>query len=195
MFTVFLRDARIFDGLAGENEETEKNWREGGVTSRISVVRVTHNFFDVTGIPVGLGRPIQPGESESVVVSYGLWQHRLGAAPDVIGRKMILDGRLYTIAGVLPRDHRTVTGFGYSPDLYLPISDEGAVVALFGRLPAGMTRAVAYARLEATCRQLDGPHPPTGHEWARNISVVAVAGMDGVRSDSQVVTIAASLPC
>jgi predicted permease len=186
----FLRDARIFDGLAGENEETEKNWREGDVTTRIMAVRVTGNFFEVTGIPVVFGRPIQSGETGSVVVSYSFWQSRLGAIPDVIGRKMVLDGRVYQIAGVLPRDHRTVTGFGYSPDLYLPISDEGTFVALFGRLPAGMTRAMAYARLQATCRQLDGPNPPPRQQLARGISVATLAGMDRIGADPQVRTIA-----
>src|SRR5215469_7620944 len=187
----FLRDARIFDVLAGENEETEKNWRQGDVTTRLFAVRVTDNFFQGLGIPVAFGRPILPGETDTVVLSYGLWQRRFGGNPDVVGGKMILDGRIYTIAGVLPRDHRTVTGFGYSPDLYLPVTNEGSVVALFARMPAGMTRAIAYARLESACRVLDGPHPPARQQWARNISVTSVAGMDRFRSDPTLGTIAA----
>lgn len=187
----FLRDARIFDGLAGENEESETNWREGQVASRLFAVQVTDNFFDVLGIPVMLGRPMQTGESDAVVLSYGLWQGRLGGDPNVIGRKMILDGRLYRIAGVLPRDHRTVTGFGFSPDLYIPVSSDGVAVALYARLPEGMTQAIAAARLESACRVLDGPNPPPRHRWARDITVAGVSGMKRLRSDSQLTTIAA----
>jgi predicted permease len=132
-----------------------------------------------------------PGEKDTVVLSYGLWQRRLGGDPNVPGRKMILDGRLYTIAGVLPRDHRTVTGFGFSPDIYVPTIGDDARVSLVARLPAEMTRAIAYARLESACRVLDGPNPPDRHRWARDISVSAVSGMDRIRSDSDIVAIAA----
>ena len=45
---------------------------------------------------------------------------------------MILDGRVFTIAGVLPRDHRTVTGFGFSPELYVPITEPDTRVARTG---------------------------------------------------------------
>ena len=103
----FLRDARIFDGIAGENEEVETNWRHGETTERLFAVRVTDNFFDVTGMPVAIGRPLARGESDAAVLSYHLWRQRFGGDPNVIGGKMILDGRPYSIAGVLPRDHRT----------------------------------------------------------------------------------------
>jgi hypothetical protein len=126
----FLRDTHIFPGLAGENEESQTNWRNGEVTSRLFAIQVTDNFFAITGIPVALGRPPRPGETDAVVLSYGLWQGRMGGDPGAIGRKMILDGRLYRIAGVLPQDHRTVFGFGFAPDLYMPVSDETAYVSL-----------------------------------------------------------------
>src|SRR5205085_9009806 len=71
-----LRDARIFDDLAGENEESDTNWRHGDVTERLHAVRVTDNYFVVTGIPVAIGRPIARGEHDTVVISHGLWQRR-----------------------------------------------------------------------------------------------------------------------
>ena len=58
----FLKDAHIFEGLAGINPETEANWRQGDDTSRVWGARVTDNFFDVTGVPVALGRPIHTGD-------------------------------------------------------------------------------------------------------------------------------------
>ena len=181
----FLRDARIFDGLAGENEESEVNWRHGNGTDRLFAVRVTDNFFDVTGIPVALGRPIQAGERDTVVLAHGFWQRRLAGDPHAPGRTMILDGRVYTVAGVLPRDHRTVTGYGFSPDLYLPVSDENTVVAFYARMPRGVTRAIAYQRLKAACRELDRVYPEADHKWADEIEVSAVAGIARLQSESQ----------
>jgi len=37
----FIRDARMFEGLAGEREESEVNWRNGGQTRRLFAMRVT----------------------------------------------------------------------------------------------------------------------------------------------------------
>ena len=181
----FVRDAHIFAGLAGENEEMEANWREGDSTLRLFVVRVTGNFFAVAGIPVAMGRPIQPGDSDVVVLTYGFWQRRLGGDPQIIGHKMVLDGRVFTVSGVLPRDHRTVTGFGFSPDLYVPVTDEKTIVAFYARLEPGMTRAAVFARLKATCQELDRVYPAGNHKWESDLQVSAISGVDRIQTDAQ----------
>jgi predicted permease len=187
----FLRDARIFEGLAGENEESEVNWRHGDATSRLVGVRVTDNFFNVTGIPLAMGRPVQPDQPDTVVLSHHLWQQQLGGDPNVIGRKLQLDGRLYTVSGVLPSGHRTLMGFGFSPDLYVPVADEQAIVALYARIPQGMTRQAAYARLQATCQELDRVHPAGDQKWADNIGVSAISGVDHIANESELMPLAA----
>ncbi len=181
----FVRDSHIFAGLAGENEEMEANWREGDSTVSLSVVRVTDDFFAVTGIPVALGRPIQPGESDTVVLTYGFWQRRLGGDPQVIGRKMALDGQIFTVAGVLPRDHRTVTGFGFSPDLYVPVTDVNTIVAFYARLDAGLTRPAVLGRLVSVCRELERVYPEGNHRWAEDLQVSAVSGVDRIKTDAE----------
>jgi predicted permease len=171
----FLRDSALFDGIAGENEESETNWRRGDVTERLHAVRVTDNFFEVTGIPVAIGRPPVRGERDTVVLSYGLWQRRFNGDPAAIGAGMLLDGQPYSVTGVLPRDHRTVTGFGFSPDLYVPVVSETTRVALFARLPRHMPRADVYPRLRDTLRQLDP-------KLAEGIEVTPISGMERVTS-------------
>ena len=61
----FLHDAHIFPGLAGSNEEAQSNWRLGDQTYRLHTMRVTDNFFGVVGVPLAMGRPIEPGDRES----------------------------------------------------------------------------------------------------------------------------------
>jgi predicted permease len=178
-----LRDSHIFEDLAGENEESETNWRHGSVTERLYAVRVTDNYFDMTGVPIAIGRPMARGERETVVISYGLWQRRFGGDPGVTGTGMVLDGQPYTIVGVLPRDHRTVTGFGFSPDLYAPVANESTRVALFARIPPGMNRATARERLLAACREIDP-------KLAENIWLGGIAGMDRL-SSNKILTVAA----
>jgi putative ABC transport system permease protein len=179
----FVRDAGIFAGLGGENENYEANWSHGGGTDRLYVVQVTGNYFDVTGIPLAFGRPTRD-EADTVVISHRFWQTRLGGDANVIGRKLVLDGAPYTVAGVLPRDHRTVVGFGFAPDLYMPISGgasvsgDKSIVAFYGRLPQDMTRQIAFQRLKSVCAELDRIYPDGGnHKWQWDITVNPVAGL------------------
>src|SRR6185369_8497208 len=73
----FVRDAHVFDGLAGLREFQEANWRRGDATERLFVNRVTDNFFAVTGVPLAAGRPIQPGDEDVAVISHRFWTSRL----------------------------------------------------------------------------------------------------------------------
>ena len=175
----FVRDSKAFDGVAGELEEAEVNWRDGDQSSRLHVMRVTGNFFDVIGVPVALGRGIQPGETRVVVISDGFWRNHLASNPSPLGRKLILDGAVYTIAGVLPRNTRTLVGFGFAPDLYVPVEGEDSIVAFYARLPDGMTRQMALERLGMVARDLDRAHPRAdGGKWNSNLQVSAVSGFE-----------------
>jgi predicted permease len=184
----FVRDAGIFAAVAGTNENLETNWRHGDATDRLFAYLVTDNFFDVTGTPLAMGRPIQPGDSGVVVIGYGFWKSRLGADPNVIGRSLVLDGHPFTVAGVLPRDHRTLLGVGFAPDLYVPVSSEKQFVALLARFPAGMTRQAAFARLQATCQELDRIYPNEG--MTDNLEVSAISGVERLKTDRGLRTIA-----
>ncbi len=177
-----VRDAHIVDGLAGSYEEAEVNWRNGNDTYRLSVYRVTGNFFDVVGVPVALGRPMQSGERNVAVLDYGFWQNRLSADPSILGRTLILDGQPHTVIGVLPPGHRTILGFGFAPTLYLPVNDDKAIVALVARLPEGLSRQAAFARLKATAQELDRVLPVRDFRRADLIEIDAVTGIERLKS-------------
>ncbi len=187
----FLRDARVFDGLAGENEDLQANWRTGDTTVRLYTVRVTGNYFDVTGTPVAMGRGIQPEDRDVAVVTWRFWQQRLGGEANVLGRKLILDGRPFTVAGVLPKDHRTLRGFGLSPDLYLPVTGDATLVTLYARLPAGITKQVAMSQLASVCQVLDDIQPRPRGKRAENIRITEVQGLARLTADSGMMPVAA----
>ena len=67
----------------------------------------TPTLFTTLGVPPALGRSFVaddglPGRDNVVILSDGLWRRRFSAAPDVIGRVLQLDGRGYTVIGVMP---------------------------------------------------------------------------------------------
>ena len=59
------------------------------------------------------------------MLSYRVWRGTFAANPGILGRKLILEGRVYTVAGVLPADHRSVVGYGIAPDIYIPVTNRG----------------------------------------------------------------------
>ena len=178
----FLEDAHIFDGLAGMNIGMVVNWRNGNRSYRLAGTRVTDSFFPVTGIPVAMGRPIERGELNVAVVTYGFWKKRLAGDPNVLGRTLVLDSKPFTVVGVLPRDHRMLAGFGFTPDLYLT-KDPGEVM-LYARLPQGMTRQAAYTRLRPICRDLDRVYPDVNRKWSQELQLTAIGGMDRLQQDA-----------
>ncbi len=143
---------------------------------------VTDDFFATLGVPFLLGRGIAPRETDTAVLAYRVWRGKFSADPAILGRKIILDGRLYAVVGVLPPNHRSVAGFGIAPDVYLPVVHDDELVQLYARLPRGMTLAVARARLRTVFDQLDRLHPKDIWKRAKQVRVMGVTGFDVLTS-------------
>ena len=81
-----------------------------GFAERVKVSDVTPEVFDVLGVKAAIGRTFTTadvGAGRLAVISDTLWRARLGAARDVIGRTVRLNGQPFTIVGVMP------AGFAY----------------------------------------------------------------------------------
>ena len=174
----FLRDTGIFDGMAGINVEREANWRDGGRNSRFYAGVVSDDYFKTLDYPFLLGRGIAPRETTTAVLSERIWRGSFAGDPSILGRKLILDGRLYTVAGVLPANHRSIAGFGISPDIYIPVRSDDDAVQFYGRMPKGMSLPIARARLRTVFEQLDRIRPEHGWKRADVINVMHVTGFD-----------------
>lgn len=70
-------------------------------------LEITASFFTLVRTAPALGRAFtdadsQIGNEQSVILSHGLWQDAFAADPEALGRKIDLDGRQFTIVGVMP---------------------------------------------------------------------------------------------
>jgi hypothetical protein len=76
----------------------------GADPEHVQGVIVSANYFSLLGVPAALGRAIQPddGPARVAVISYGLWQKRYGADPNLIGRSLTINGESATVIGVMP---------------------------------------------------------------------------------------------
>jgi predicted permease len=81
-----------------------------GQGEMVTVDVASENYFEVLGVKAGLGRTFstQPDQAEAeghaTVISYGLWQRRFGADPELPGQVILLDGKDFTVLGVAPKE-------------------------------------------------------------------------------------------
>ncbi len=74
-------------------------------------VRATDNFFQVFAVQPLLGRTFLPGEEQEgrndiAVLGYDAWQSYFGGDPGILNKAVKLDGRAFTVIGVMPAGFR-----------------------------------------------------------------------------------------
>ena len=91
------------DGIAAWSPRTMTLTGRGD-PERIRVIAATASLFPVLGVRPLAGAFFEPKDEDApvVVLSERLWRQRFGADPGVVGRAFHLDGRLFTVLGVLP---------------------------------------------------------------------------------------------
>jgi putative ABC transport system permease protein len=156
----FLASSGLFADVAGENEEITANYNDGAETHPVSGVFTTKNYFTALGIPMLHGRGIAPDDPDEVaVLSYAFWRRQFNGDRTVVGRAINLDGRMCTVVGILPEHHRSLIGFGYSPEIYLPRYLDSTILAIYARLKPGMSIPAARAGAVTVAKRMDAQMP------------------------------------
>ena len=153
-FLAWRDDAATIDGIAGWSQRTVTLSGEGE-PERLRITAATASLFTVLDARPLIGTLFSDADEvrDVVVLSEGLWRDRFGGDPHVVGRSLHLDGRSYTVVGVLPdriaypdERSRAVVPF------HVPLTT-GNHLSMFNavaKLHSGVTAAQAAA--EATAR-------------------------------------------
>jgi putative ABC transport system permease protein len=140
-----------------------------------------------------------PGFIEAAVISDGFWHREFGADPRAIGKKIRLDGDLYTIVGVMPPDFRHPgrtlqtdvdlwIAAGYAADPF-PNPPQRAIRMMPGaiaRLKPGLSIAEAQAKLETFSADLSREYPtdyPAAAMWGTRLVSIQDDLVGGVRTE------------
>jgi predicted permease len=172
MFRDLESQQTVLTGLAA-HVQFGANLAYQGETMSATGLLVSGSYFGVLGIQPQAGRLLNPsddtviGESPVVVVDDAFWRNRLGAAPEVVGGTMMVNGQPMTVVGIAPEGFRGTT-LGSRNDVYVPITLRAQMVSgfdsfenrrvywayLFGRLKPGVSIDQARAALGGQYRSI-----------------------------------------
>lgn len=174
-----LRDyrerSRSFESIAGyARDDLQLSGTDTPV--RLAGFAVTAGFFHVLGTAPEIGREFSttdelPGSGRVVILSHQVWTARFAARPDIVGRKVILNGEPYTVVGVAarafehPGNEYHALAYGERVDIWTPFrfkdnpAERGShFVDGIARLRDGITPPQAQVELTAVMTQMGREH-------------------------------------
>ncbi|MGB7282614.1 MAG: ABC transporter permease [Candidatus Acidiferrum sp.] len=174
-FQDFQRQASSFSQMAAYVDPPSGfNLTGDGQAERLEASLATSGVFPLLGIRPVAGRTFHPEEDKPgtppvVLISHRLWQNHFGSDPSVVGRTVLLDGRGFTLIGVLPAEFQLAP----TSNLWMPISEYGDDLTshlhhdftILARLKPGVSISQAQAELVTLNRQEEQAFPDTHKNW------------------------------
>ena len=146
-----------------------------GEAEQVRGAFVTSDYFRILGVRPVLGRTFVSGEDEIgagpiALITEGLWQRKFSSASDIVGKAITLDGRSYTIVGVIPSSFRLAVDYlGVRREVFIPVGQwknnlltsrsAGLGFHGVGRLKPGMTLEQAEADMQNISNNLAAAFP------------------------------------
>ena len=176
-FRDWQKDNRTFQSMA-VFRATDYSLTGMGDAEEIPAQLVSSDLFPMLDVRPALGRGFAAGEDEVgaapvAMISAGLWQRKFGSSPDALGKNITLDGRGYTVVGIIPASFSLNINMLHPADVYLPIGqwsnnllmDRGAGLGIhgMGRLKPGTTLQQARADMERVTQNLAAAYPQKDH--------------------------------
>lgn len=164
-FLFWREQNRVFESLAAM--ENRRFYLTGMSQSReIRAMAASPCLFSLLGVPPWMGKGFLPdedglGKDHVVVLSHPFWREYWGAAMDVIGKTMSLNGESYTVVGVMPPAFEFP--FNRPAPFWVPLVPEtGRTSASISRrsralacLKEGVTLEQANAEMTVLARRLE----------------------------------------
>lgn len=165
---------QLFEKIAGWWYPQVNLTDTGTEPQRVRTVDVTDGFFDVLGTRPLMGRGFQPGEDRPggdsiAVIGHALWQSRYNADPNIVGKAITLDGRSFSVIGVMP------AGFNYPNDteVWCPLgweprqhSRNARFFEVAARLKPGVTLKQVQTEMTALSGRIAQENSQSNKDWS-----------------------------
>ncbi len=140
-----------------------------------SVQRFRPISFPLLGVQPIRGRIFRPeeyavGRNDVIMISERLWRRKFDRDPRVLGSKLMADGRVFTVVGIMPASFEfplplfNITGaqFGEQADIWQPLGFTAEEMknrgsrsyGVIGRLAPGVSAPQAQAEIETVVRAM-----------------------------------------
>ena len=162
-----------------------------GEPERLRASRITAGMFAMLGAQPTLGRDFlaeedRPGSDGVAILSYGLWQRRFGGNPQIVGQQMTLNGRGYTVIGVMPA---TLRFLDRNAELWTPMAfteqdrqnHGGHFISAVARLKPGITLEQAQSNLSTIAARLEQQYPSSNAGWGVKLTPLFEAAVGQMR--------------
>ncbi len=159
---------------------------------RIQGAAISANLLPLLGQSILFGRGFekseeQPGHDDVVLISETLWNRQFGRDRAALGKEMRMNGRTFTIVGVLPAGFE----FPFSGiEVWKPLALSNADLAnrsdyrfqVIGRLKDHVSLDQARSNMQAVCSRLEHDYPETNTGVTARVQELHEAYAGGARS-------------
>jgi predicted permease len=169
-----------------------------GETGEVQGAVVSSNYFPMLGLRPYLGRFFTPEEDAMAdrdavaVIGYGFWRRIYNGDSHVIGKTFLINGRSFTVVGVMPPDFHGVEIGGMPNEIWIPammihvgyrhcdgFQPSCTILSLMGRLKSGISMHEAQAEIATLMQQLRASDSAFDQRFGG--SVTPAIGMSGNR--------------
>ncbi len=148
----------------------------GGNTEMVSSDNVSSNYFSVLGLTPHSGRFFGPADEKyfqtepPVVLSYHFWRKQFGGDRNILGRRISLNERRFTVVGIAPPNFNGLQWI-LPADLWMPVEALGPASAV--------AHGPGERRIQCRNAPAAGRHPRAGRRRAELRGAGAGGGLPG----------------
>jgi predicted permease len=154
----------VFDDVAFFNLRWNANLQSDNETETLSLTFATTNLFSILQVAPFLGHGPTAGDSNSILLSHGLWQRKFGSDPAILGRQLHIGERSLTVVGVMPPGFRFPfqSDIWWLNDRYFDRESRGLRIdQVIARLKPGVSPEQAQAEMKEIAARLAQTYPDT----------------------------------
>ena len=193
----YLRDhAKSLNSLVAHYSTAPLYVRANGESEEIIGAVVSSNYFGTLGLQPYMGRFFTaeedrvPDRDAVAVLGYGFWKRTYDGDPNALGKTLTINGRSFTVIGVMRPEFRGIEIGGSPNELWIPsamirvgyrfcdgFQPNCTILQLMGRLAPGANARESQAELTLLMRSLS--KNITGFEQRVGVSVEPAIGISG----------------
>ena len=185
---------QVFERMSLLAPDYAMNLIDGNRSERLNSELASYTYFPLLGLEPAAGRFFLEEEDQVpyrnavLVLSYDLWQRRFGGDPKVVGRKLDLNTRTYTVVGVAPKGFRGAYDKAdlWVPSMMSPVPEAPTFrrlrwAAAVARLKPGVTLEQAQADLDRIAGALEKRYPVDNKGMGVHVDPLDAHFFGGVR--------------